>query len=125
MDDGSRGGAQETVERLIGNEIADKDGNLSYTGTVSQIFALGGFSIKVMVRNGETRPHIINKLRGGVLGLAWNPTSDLKKDNVRLGSMINLETLDQLTNMPLTKWIGISLINAIYDPLCLLAPLTI
>ena len=76
VDDGSGGGAKETIDRLIGNEIADKDGNLNYTGTVSQIFALGGFSIKVMVRNGETRPHIIDKLGGGILGFAWDPTTD-------------------------------------------------
>ena len=112
VDDGSGGGTKETVDRLIWNEIADKDGNLSYTGTVSQIFALGGFTIKVMVRNGETRMH-----------LAVNVS--LKKANVRLGPEINLETLNQLRSMPLTKRIGISQINRIYDPLGLLAPLTI
>ena len=89
-----------------------------------------------MVRNGETRPHIIDKLGGGVLGLAWDPTTDsikmhlavnvsLKETNVRLGPEVNLETLGQLSNMPLSKRIGISQINAIYDPLGLLAPLTI
>ena len=56
------------------------------------------------------------------MGLAWDPTTDsikmhlavnvsLKKANVRLGPEINLETLDQLTSMPLTKRIGISQIN--------------
>ncbi len=49
---------------------------MSYTGTVSQIFALGGFRLWVIVWNGETRPEIIAKLEGGVLGLAWVPASD-------------------------------------------------
>ena len=72
-----------------------------------------------MVRNGETRSHIIDKLGGGVLGLAWDPTSDsinmhlavnvsLKKANVRLGPEINLDNLDQLSDISLTKRIGIS-----------------
>ena len=49
----------------------------------------------------------------------------LKKANIRLGPEVNLETLDQLTNMQLTKRIGVSQINGIYDPLGLMAPLTI
>ena len=49
----------------------------------------------------------------------------LKKANIRLGPEINLETLDQLTNMPLTKRIGVSQINDIYDHLGLMTPLTI
>ena len=136
VDDGSGGGTKNTVDRLIGKEIADKDGNLRYKGTVAQILALGCFSIKVMVKNGKTRPHIIDKLGGDVLGLAWDPASDsinmhlavnvsLKKANVRLGPKINLDNLDQLSDIPLTKRIGISQINAIYDSLGLLAPLTI
>ena len=51
VDDGSGGGTSDTVDRLIGEETADKEGNLTYSGTVTQIFALGGFSIKVMVRD--------------------------------------------------------------------------
>ena len=36
VDDGSWGGAKETVDRLFGEKVADKNGNLSYTGTVSK-----------------------------------------------------------------------------------------
>ena len=70
VDDGSGGGTTETVDRLIGEESTDPQGNLTYTGSVAQIFALGGFTLKVMVRDGEHRPEIIDKLGGGVLGLA-------------------------------------------------------
>ena len=49
----------------------------------------------------------------------------LKKANVRLGPEITLDNLNQLAKIPLTKRIRISQINKIYDPLGLLAPLTI
>ena len=42
VDDGSGGGTKETVDRLIGEETTDAKGNLIYSGTVAQIFALGG-----------------------------------------------------------------------------------
>ena len=45
VDDGSGGGTMDTVDRLIGEEASDDKGNLSYSGTVAQIFALGGFMI--------------------------------------------------------------------------------
>ena len=136
VDDGAGKGTKETVDRLIGEETSDDEGNLSYSGTVAQIFALGGFTIKVMVRDGESRSPIIDKLGGGVLGLEWDPVSDYinmhlavnlshKKANIRLGPEITLDDLSQLSEIPLTKRIGISQINTIYDPLGLLAPLMI
>ena len=64
VDDGSGGGSKDTVNRLIGEEVSDGKGNLNFMGTVAQIFALGGFSLKVMVRDGKTRSHIIDKLEG-------------------------------------------------------------
>ena len=51
VEDGSGGGTKASVDRLIGERVANKVGNLTYTGTVSQIFAKGGFSLKVMVRD--------------------------------------------------------------------------
>lgn len=53
IDNGSGGGTQATVNRLIGNEVANIRGNPSYIETVSQIL-----QVKVMVQDGETRPHI-------------------------------------------------------------------
>ena len=71
-----------------------------------------------------------------MLGLVWDPVSDYismylavnlshKKANVRRGPKITLDDLSQLSEIPLTKRIRISQINTIYDPLGLLAPLTI
>ena len=53
VDDGSGGGTTQTVDRLIGEESTDPQGNLTYTGTVAQIFALGGFTLKVIVEAKE------------------------------------------------------------------------
>ena len=49
----------------------------------------------------------------------------LKKANIRLGPKITMSDLHQLAEITLTKRIAVSQINAIYDPLGLLAPLTI
>ena len=46
-------GSAETVESLIGEVWCDD--KPSYNGTISQILALGGFQVKVMVRSGEAR----------------------------------------------------------------------
>ena len=105
-------------------------------GTIAQIFALGGFDIKVMVRDGESRSEVTQKLGGGVLGLKWDPHHDvihmhlavnmsLKKANVRLGPEITMSDLHLLDETPLTKRIAVSQVNAIYHPLGLLAPFTI
>ena len=136
VDDGSGGGTKETVDRLIGEETTDAKGNLIYSGTVNQIFALGGFSLKVMVRDRESLPDITEKLGGGVLGLSWDPLHDdismhlavnmsLKKANVRLGPELTESELHYIALIPLSKRIAVSQVNAIYDPLGLLAPLTI
>ena len=58
VDDGAGIGSKEDVDRLIGEESV-LDGKLCYSGTIAQILALGGFTVKVMVRKGETRPHIL------------------------------------------------------------------
>ena len=111
-------------------------GNVSYSGTIAQIFALGGFTVKVIVRDGESRAAITDKLGGGVLGLAWDPLHDNitthlavnmshKKAKDRLGPKITEGDLEQIAKIPLTKRIAVSQVNAIYDPLGLLAPLTI
>ena len=136
VDGGSGGGTTQTFDRLIGEESTDPQENLTYTGTVAQIFALGGFTLKLMVRDGEDGPEITDKLGGGVLGVAWVPLKDeismhlavnlsLKKANIRLGPEITTSDLHQLSEIPLTKRIAVSQNNAIYDPLGLLAPLTI
>ena len=135
VDDGSGGGTKETVDRLMGNET-EQDGSLQYDGTVAQIFSLGGFKLKVMVRDGETRQEIIDKLGGGVLGLPWRPAEDsiqfhlgvnlsAKKAKVRVGPELNLNTIHQLDQTVMTKRLLMSQVYTIYDPLGLMTPITI
>ena len=38
LDDGARGGDEETADRLIGEVSTNKYGSLTYTDTLSQIF---------------------------------------------------------------------------------------
>ena len=89
-----------------------------------------------MVRDGDSRPEITGKLGGGVLGLNWDPLDDVismhlavnmshKKANVRLGPKLTPGELHHIAVIPLIKRIAVSQINAIYDPIGLLAPLTI
>ena len=72
VDDGSGGGNDNMVDKLMGEGL-DENGTTVYTGTVAQILAYCGFTIKVMVRSGETRPAIVEMLGGGVLGMTWEP----------------------------------------------------
>ena len=45
LDDGSGRGLMDTVDQLLGDKVTDNDDNVNYTGTISQIFAQGGFQI--------------------------------------------------------------------------------
>ena len=57
-----------------------------YMGTVAKIMSLGGFKIKYMICNGETRPEILELYGGSVLGLPW----DTSEDMIRLSMDVNL-----------------------------------
>ena len=63
------------VDKLMG-QVTFKDGKSRYNGLVAQILALGGFEVKVMVRNGEQDPAVVELLGGGVLGVPWEPGTD-------------------------------------------------
>jgi hypothetical protein len=135
VDDCTGGGSTETVDRLTGEETW-KDGKPHYDGTVSRILKLGSFGVKVMVRDGETRPEVINLLGGGVLGLDWQPGFDVivmhmgvnvspKKGGVHLGPELTEASVGSLDTMVLTRRWVVSIVQSIYDPLGLLAPLTL
>ena len=137
VDDGAGGGEEEVVEKLIGEESIDENGKCSYTGTVSQIFARGGFPVKVMIRSGESRPEIIQQLGGGgVLGVGWMPESDRlkfnlkvnlseKKGKLRTEPDITPDTIHLIDETKMTRRVMVSQVYAVYDPLGLLSPITI
>ena len=135
VDDGCGGGDKEFVDYLIG-EQTNVDGSLEYSGKVSQILALGGFKVKVMVRSGETDAKMIEKLGGGVLGLPWDPERDKivmhmgvnlspKRAKVRLGPELTQLTMSEISQVVITRRVVVGQVYAIYDPLGLLAPITI
>merc|ERR1712218_643562 len=76
VDDGIGGGSREDVDRMVGKE-AWVGGMPTYDGTVAKILELGGFKVKVMVRDGESRPEVNELLGSGVLGLPWVPEADV------------------------------------------------
>ena len=89
-----------------------------------------------MVSSGENKPRILEEFNGYVLGLPWKPEDDLismhmgvnlsaKKQKVRLGEEITLDTMDVIDNVLLTRRQMISQIYSLFDPLGLLSPITI
>ena len=71
-----------------------------------------------------------------MLGLPWHPGDDTivthlgvnlstKKQKIRLGKELTLETIGLIDDVPLTRRIMASQIYALYDPLGLLSPITL
>ena len=107
-----------------------------YTGTVAQIMKLGGFKIKYMIRNGESRPEILDLYGGSVLGLPWDTQEDVisltmevnlsaKKQGVRSGGSLKPEDEGEIRDAVLTRRVLMSQVHAIFDPLGLLSPVTV
>ena len=65
------GGCDKYVWHLMG-EAVDKEVEISYRGTVSQVMEQGRFKIKYMIRDGEDWPGALKKFRGSVLGIPWD-----------------------------------------------------
>ena len=77
-----------------------------------------------MVSSGETRSPILEKFNGQVLGLPWQPGADTinmhlgvnlstKKQKVRMGEEVTLETIGLIDNSTLTRQIMVSQIYAL------------
>ena len=135
-EDGVGGGTKQDVERLMGEHYDPETDEYVYDGTIPQIVRRGGFRIKFMMSSGETRPRILEKFDGYVLGLPWKPEDDLiamhmgvnlsaKKQKVRLGEEVTLDTLGDIDDVLLTRRVMVSQIYSLYDPLGLLLPITI
>ena len=72
-----------------------------------------------MMSSGETRPRILKEFNGYVLGLPWQPGSDLitmhmgvnlsaKKQKVRLGDKITLDMMRVIDGVLLTRCVMVS-----------------
>ena len=136
VDDNAGGGTNEFVKKLIGTKTIDANGKYHYDGTVAQIMAYGGFGVKIMVRDGESRPDVLENFGGHVLGLQWDPEHDIlfaempvnfsnKVNKIRQGPNLTLESIQTIREQNLTKRVLLSQVAGSYDPLGMISPLTI
>ena len=130
VDDVSTGGTPDEVARFKGKENGE---TLQFDGTIPSILSQGSFFLKVMVSTGESDPLKILKLGGKILGINWNPTLDqliypfsislVSKDKSTLSiTESNFSTFDQSLLTPSNL---LHIINKMYDPIGLIAPITI
>ena len=85
VDDGFGGGTEADVERITGEVSVEsqdptKSEEIQFHGTVPRIMKAGGFNTKYMIRDGETRPELLEKYGGQVLGLSWNTGQGPNRD---------------------------------------------
>ena len=112
-----------------------EEGKLSYTGTISQILSLVGFSPKMIVRSGETDPKILEKV-GKTLGVRWSPDTDLleydfpvnmskRQGAAKLGPDWTPADLDTISKFVFTRRSALVLTAQVYDPLGMVTAFTI
>ena len=122
----------EVINRLRG-EILD---SWQTTGTLAQIFAKGGFKLKVVACSGDKDGPMVQKLGGAVLGIAWNTETDKfsvpltvnvsrRRRGLPSGPDVTEETLLELDMEILTRRIVLSVTMSLYDPLGYTCPLTL
>ena len=129
VDDITSGGDTLQVARFAGNEE-----DVRGVGTMSQILGRGSFNMKVIVTSGECNAEKLWKLGDSVLGVGWDASSDkifidlnnINSTNHRLiQSLLESTPHVALLHSRLTLRQVLSILNSIYDPLGLIAPLTI
>ena len=128
VDDFATGGSPLEVARFVGNECEE----FQCDGTLPAIMSKGSFRLKAIVISGESNQKKIDKLGGKVLGLGWNPT----KDSIHIDFIVSLKStskekvilsqasMDDLDENLLTPRNLLGVVNGIYDPLGLVAPIT-
>ena len=131
VDDGMTGGNESTIERMVGEKV-----NGDYTGTLSQILAIGGFKIKEFVIEGDMTQDDQNLLSNKVFGYSWDPKTKYmrlkmkfnlsrKKRSVRTLPDITAESLGALSTVKFTKRNLLGVTNSFGDFLGLADPFTI
>ena len=136
VDDGASGGEDEDLDWMMGEEVDPSTGEVTFKGTIQQIVSLGGFKLKLMVRSGRNQDSALEKFNGSVLGVLWDPSKDVirmhmgvnlspKRQKIRQGPELTLETIGALDDAPLTRRIIASQVSGIYDPMGLCCPVTI
>ena len=136
VDDGLGGGKREIIERMVG-DVEEIDGQLHYSGVVSQILGKVSMRPKYMVRSGETDTRALDKLGGHVLGHTWDPPEDKirfkldvdlanRKEKIRgHQNLVTVDNIDSIANTKMTKRLILSIVSSWYDPLGLICAITI
>ena len=130
VDDGVLGGPKADVDRMKGTRLADG----TYDGTISRILARGKLKPKVIVTTGETDEEAMNLIGNKVLGYGWNATTDMlsvkfpvnvsqkKSGKVRSGPNLDVESLDKLKDLTLTRRMALGVTNSFHDFLGIACP---
>ena len=129
VDDLLSGSRAADLDRLVGDCQVEDDGKLSFTGSMAQILALGGFRFKAIVTSQENHPECLKHL-GQVLGHDWDPKEDTLsfKFGVRAKLVSKKEaviTQENIGEILPTKrnFLGVS--SQFYDPMGICVPCTI
>ena len=130
VDDLSTGGTPVEVARFMGKESED----FQQDGTIPQILSKGSLKLKVMVPSGELNQTKIKLLGNKILGVGWNPSSDKltisfsvslvhkEEKSLTVVTKDNFSTFDRNLLTPRNL---LRIVNSLYDPLGLVAPVTI
>ena len=83
VDDGSTGGSQLDVDRMMGTFNPSLG---QFIGTIPSMSAKVGLKLKTMVRSGSMDTAAIQQLDSGVLGYKWDPMLDLMSVKVKFNT---------------------------------------
>ena len=127
VDDIATGGSPSEVRRMAGELInSDSKTNFETNGTLSKILSNGNLFLKAVVTSGETNTDVVEKLGKYVLGVKWEPRSDLI--SIEMYTSVILEMLlnaDDYEKIILTLRVILGIVNKPHDLLGLVSPITI
>ena len=135
VDDSVAGGSKQFVDKLVGN-VTEENGQFKYDGTVVQFYDLISMAIKVIVRSRETNQAAIEKFGPTFIGHRWDARPDLikfkpavnlanRKRKLRTEDDITPENVHLIDEATLTIRVIVGILAAIYDPMGLIAALTV
>jgi hypothetical protein len=132
VDDGLTGGDAEQIARMVGQKLPDG----SFSGTFSQILALGNYKIKAMTVAGDKRSVDSDLMGNKVLGYNYDVELDMlslhfgmniskKKRSIRLEPNLTIQDVEKLRSTSLSKRILLGVTNGFGDFLGIGTPHTI
>ena len=104
------------------------------------ILSHGGFKMKGWVQSGDSCEVTLSLLGTGevgrVLGISWNPTTDVFTTHVRINLSrkvkgahtdkdLSYEEIPKILSLKITQRILLGIVNSCYDPYGLLSPITV